>query len=392
MATEKKGQTTESKKKDDLELSEEELRKFFSDELANIPSPEEDELEVPADEVGGDVSEKDETPPEPEGTPKEKEPTDDSIARAMEKVPEQFRDEDFAATLKKMTNEWEAMQSRLTKREKEMERLQKAMRAQQRAQTAPRQPTPRQAPQYKTPGSDLVPQYGGIDPGLYAAEMATRPDPIEEPESYQQWMDQRYLAMGQQMMSDLATNMTQHVQGNTQQQLAEMQKQQYLANEFNSFRGHTEDFDDYRDDMMRIIEEHPYLNEQPGAIETVYDMAKERKQTQLENLRGKVKPEGYDDLKRAIVVIGREIGKINKKATDEKLRAAKQIAAGTGGSGTVSPRQRLNPEKETELSEDEQVWRNILRASLGGEANEGDTNAMDLLQLEKFARPIKGEL
>jgi len=392
MATEKKGQTTESKKKDDLELSEEELRKFFSDELANIPSPEEDELEVPADEVGGDVSEKDETPPEPEGTPKEKEPTDDSIARAMEKVPEQFRDEDFAATLKKMTNEWEAMQSRLTKREKEMERLQKAMRAQQRAQTAPRQPTPRQAPPYKTPGSDLVPQYGGIDPGLYAAEMATRPDPIEEPESYQQWMDQRYLAMGQQMMSDLATNMTQHVQGNTQQQLAEMQKQQYLANEFNSFRGHTEDFDDYRDDMMRIIEEHPYLNEQPGAIETVYDMAKERKQTQLENLRGKVKPEGYDDLKRAIVVIGREIGKINKKATDEKLRAAKQIAAGTGGSGTVSPRQRLNPEKETELSEDEQVWRNILRASLGGEANEGDTNAMDLLQLEKFARPIKGEL
>jgi hypothetical protein len=393
MATEKKGQTKESKK-DELELSEEELKKFFSDELANIPSPEEDDLEVPADEVGGDeqVVKKDETPPEPEGKVKEEPPTDDSIAKAMEKVPEQFRDEDFAATLKKMTDEWSDMQSRLTKRDKELTRLQKAWRAQQRAQTAPRQPQQRQAPPQKTPGVEMVPQYGTVDPSLYAAEMATRPDPIEEPEAHQQWMDQRYLAMGQQMMSDLASNMTQHNQAQIQSQTAEMQKQQYLANEFNSFRGNKEDFDDYRDDMMKIIEEHPYLNEQPGAIETVYEMAKERKMTQLDQLKGKMKPEGYDDLKKAIVVIGREIGKINKRSTDEKLRAAKQTATGTGGSGAVSPRQRLNPQKETELSEDDQVWQSIMRASLGGEANEGDANAMDLLQLEKYAKPIKGEL
>jgi hypothetical protein len=391
MATEKKGQTKGTKKDEPLELSEDELKKFFSEELATIPSPEEDDLVEPDLEEKDDEDEKkDTTPPESEGDTEAKPPTEDSLAELMEKVPAKFRDEDFAATLEKMTDGWEEMQSRLTKREKEIERLQKAWRAQQRAQTTPRQTTPTQ-PQ-ATP-QQMVPEYGQPDPTLYAAEMATRPDPIEEPEAYQAWMDQRYLNMGQHMLTEFGKNMAQQVNTSTQSQIAEVQKQQMLANEFNSFRGQTEDFDDYREDMMRVIEEHPYLNEQPGAIETVYEMAKDRKVKQLNSLKGKMKPEGYDDLKKAIVVIGREISKINKRAADEKTRAAKQTASGTGGStGPVSTQTRLNPKTQKELSEDEQIWQTILGATLGGETNEGDANAMDLLQLDKFAKPIKGEL
>lgn len=391
MATEKKGQTKGKEKDKPLELSDEELKKFFSEELATIPSPEEP-LEEPEDETGAPPKEekKGKLPPESEEEVEEKPSTEDSIAEFMDKVPEKFRDEDFAATLEKMTDDWEDMQSRLTKRDKEIERLQKAWRAQQRAQTMPRQPAPTQ-PQ-ATP-QQMVPEYGQPDPNLYAAEMATRPDPIEEPEAYQAWMDQRYLQMGNHMLTEFGKNMAQQVNTNTQSQIAEVQKQQMLANEFNTFRGNTQDFDDYREDMMRVIEEHPYLNEQPGAIETVYEMAKDRKVKQLDTLRGKVKPEGYDDLKKAIVVIGREISKINKRTADEKTRAAKQTASGTGGStGPVSTKMRLNPEKEKDMTEDEQVWSSILNASIGGGQNEGDADAMDLLQLEKFARPIKGEL
>jgi hypothetical protein len=387
MATEKKGQT-KTDKDQPLELSEEELKRFFSEELATIPSPEEVDLEEDDTETGPSPkkTEKDETPPESEVETKAKPTPEDSVAELMKKVPEKFRSEDFATALDKMVQGWDEMQSRITKREKEIERMQRAMRAQQQAQTGPRQPSQVQPPQ-------LVPQYGAPDPTLYAAEMATRPDPIEEPEAYQQWMDQRYLQMGQHMLGEFGKNMTQHLTRQTQSQFAEAQKQQMLANEFNSFRSQTPDFDDYKDDMMRIIEEHPYLNEQPGAIESVYEMAKERKNRQVESLKSKVKPEGYDDLKKAIVVIGREISKINKRAQDDKARVAKEIASGMGGStGPVSPQQRLNPLKEKDLSDDEQVWQSILRSSIGGSINEGDANAMDLLNLERFAKPIKGEL
>lgn len=382
MTTEKKGQTDKSQK-DSTEVTDEDLRKFFKEELANIPSPEEPPLEEPKDTTELKEDKKDTTPPAPEGTPKEKEPTEDVTAKFMEKVPEQFRSEDFAATLTKITDEWGDMQSRLSKRDKEVERLNKALQAQQRAATAQKRvPVAQPQPQ---------PQY---DPGYY--QEPPRPDPIEEPEAYQKWMDERYAYMGQGMLTEFANNLQKVWEANSTAQFAEYDKRRQQVDEFNSFRRSHEDFDDYREDMVRVVEEHPYLNEQPGAVATVYEMAKERNTQKLGKLREGVKPEGYDDLKKAIVVIGREIQKMNTRAADERNKAAKEAASGTGGStGTVRTKDRLSPETKKELDEDEQFWNSIVGATLGGEQNEGEANAADLLNLERFAKPlirVKGDL
>jgi len=155
-----------------------------------------------------------------------------------------------------------------------------------------------------------------------------------------------------------------------------------------------EDFDNYRDDMVRVLEEHPYLNEQSGAVETVYEMAKERNAQRMGHLRQEVQPEGYGDTRKAIVVLGKEIKKINDRIAAENTRTAKETASGTGGStGTVRTKDRLNPTREMPTTEDTAMWEAIVNSQLGGQANEGDSAAADLLNLERFAKPlVKGEL
>lgn len=395
MATNKEGQTKD--KDNPLEMTDEELNDFFQNELAKIPTSEEPALEADADETGGEPAGKDDTTPSaPEGEPTEKEPTEDATAKLTELVPEQFRSKDFAESLSNMTKEWGDMQSRLSKREQEISRLQKAMRAAQQARPSPAQRQSTQPAQSDM--RNVVPAYGAPDPNYIAQELAARPDPIEEPEAYQQWMDGRYLGMGQQMLYDFANNLQRVWDSNSnvqmQKQLANYDKKRQLADEFTRFRGSKEDFDHYRDDMVRVLEEHPYLNEQLGAVETVYEMARERNAQRMGHLRQEVQPEGYSDTRKAIVVLGKEIQKINERAAAEKTKTAKEIASGTGGSsGTVRTKDRLNPTREQFTSEEDKMWDTIINSQLGGETNEGDSAAIDLLNLERFAKPlVKGEL
>lgn len=244
----------------------------------------------------------------PPAVPVQGEPND-----ILGRVPEKFRDKDVATSLEKFSNSYLELEQARQKDREELARLRELVEGLSRTPASTSQPQT-QVPIQGTPTDDIE-----FDDVEY----------LEKPKE-----------TIRKTVEKMATKIAAQAISNYHNVLTETARRQQLMTDF---RKEHSDFDTYVEDMRAIIQARPDLDNNPNALPTIYEFAKQRYSKRIEAMKTQlgVQPQQTtmtDEVKQALL---KEATERAKKEIFEEV-AKRRNASGTVPSGNpTTPQQRV---------------------------------------------------